>query len=436
MTELTEEARAHFDEHGQVVPEKLKAQVYFPGRFLDKHVKSGVTLAKIVQVYIENIGIPAAEDLLAIQRTSPSLVEQWNVPNHSIPPAPTNFDNLPLVPPAVSTCTSHFIFQGRPQASLWDILRQLNDPQHAVAPDAGDEISVPGYVGPVEEENFAGFDDAWLDEAANNGLLEALEDAADLRLKVKTLEAEVRFLKSVLSATSEIGGIDLNNGKPPKPPPNFTLSRLRSSFPPLPPLPAYPPTLTPPLSSSGIRNTSAQYNFGEARQRQRSLTPRPRSCSISLGGTLRTPSENFGSNASDAVDPRGRSASRSSKAICSPSGTSTEFTFPSSFGSELSWSSADSAKRLEDLAREIWHTILQTSPASFSRNRVHIPGVLASAYCSSVPNLHSCTPSDLCVLAGRMPPWGWATELEKWLEVDQDHLHMLLILTFFDLYAA
>src|ERR1700675_2390084 len=92
-----------------ILPEYVKAHVYLPPAFIAENPESHLSIARIVQTFIEDFGIPT------IARWKKAAIALgWKLGQSGALPI-INPSELPLVP---TSATSSYIFSGRPFSSL------------------------------------------------------------------------------------------------------------------------------------------------------------------------------------------------------------------------------------------------------------------------------------------------------------------------------
>jgi hypothetical protein len=93
------------------LPENLKAHVYIPPNLLREFEGSHEPIARIVQSFIENVGVPTV-----IRWRHAVTALGWKLKNQSkTTPTPSQ---LPLIPDPTLPTSAHYIFPGRPYGSF------------------------------------------------------------------------------------------------------------------------------------------------------------------------------------------------------------------------------------------------------------------------------------------------------------------------------
>lgn len=160
-----------------LVPERLKAQVYIPPRFLQEHPEAHATIAFLVQTYIEHVGIPTARDWRNRATKIWSLTQRGHL---ALPVLPTT---LIPIPPAHS---AHYIFKGRPWGDLRLDVPPLTPAQN-IAPAAAR----------ADDD-----DDLYIDDITFDNDAIALMDAVE---RVERLEAENHSLRDTIESLQGLG---------------------------------------------------------------------------------------------------------------------------------------------------------------------------------------------------------------------------------------
>jgi hypothetical protein len=151
-----------------LVPERLKAQVYFPPHFLVEHLEVELTLAFLVQTVVEHISIPTANDWRWKAQRMWSLTQCRHIGPVILPMA-----NV-LHP--INTKSAQYLFSGRP----WN---------HFVLPAPTVTPALPGAT-PVHHDNLALFDIDVLamEEDAIAQIVELEVENQQLRATIETLQ--------------------------------------------------------------------------------------------------------------------------------------------------------------------------------------------------------------------------------------------------------
>jgi hypothetical protein len=101
-----------------VQPEYMKAHVYLPPSFIAENPHTHNTIARLVQTFIEEVGVPT---IARWKRAATAL--GWKLLQPGRPTAP-NSSSLPLIP---SSASSHYVFPGRPYGSLNNSATSFNN---------------------------------------------------------------------------------------------------------------------------------------------------------------------------------------------------------------------------------------------------------------------------------------------------------------------
>ncbi|KAJ7208236.1 hypothetical protein GGX14DRAFT_566962 [Mycena pura] len=149
-----------------LVPERLKAHVYLPPHFLAHHPEVTPAVAFLVQMVIEQIGIPTARDW----RTKAQKV--WNL-TQTGRVVPVTLPRM-LVPSPINPRSSQYLFPGRP----WNQL---------AAPTAVPGPTLPGLE-PFDEEDLVIFD------------IDQVTDMATAVARMKAAEAENKELRETIES--------------------------------------------------------------------------------------------------------------------------------------------------------------------------------------------------------------------------------------------
>jgi hypothetical protein len=95
------------------LPENLKAHVYFPPNLLNEFQDSHEPIARIVQSFIENIGVPTVKRW---RRAVTAL--GWKLKDQCKSTCTRTPLHLPLIPDSTSPGSAHYVFSGRPYGSF------------------------------------------------------------------------------------------------------------------------------------------------------------------------------------------------------------------------------------------------------------------------------------------------------------------------------
>jgi hypothetical protein len=166
------------------LPEFLKADVYIPPHILEEEPDCKSTIAAMVQMFLENIGVPTVKRFTgAAKKLGWSLLQVEAVPN---PPHYFPY----LVPPPTSNKSAHYIFRRRPYGSL----PILHTDQHGhLATTSTTSSSQSTAALPAELPASQGSDIYFTSEeldATELALIDATEELADLRAQLKQAKAK------------------------------------------------------------------------------------------------------------------------------------------------------------------------------------------------------------------------------------------------------
>jgi hypothetical protein len=152
-------------------PEFLKASVYVPPLFLCRNPDAHVPIARIVQLFLESVGVPTVTNFLA-----DGEARGWNFTQHGPVRTPNHIAPGLVIPQPTTTASAHYVFRGRPHGSL-DVVAPPVAPTTPPAPAASPTSTRDGSEEPLTAD------------AAN--LLDAIEENAHLMQRVVALENEL-----------------------------------------------------------------------------------------------------------------------------------------------------------------------------------------------------------------------------------------------------
>ncbi|KAK7016038.1 hypothetical protein R3P38DRAFT_2543191 [Favolaschia claudopus] len=179
------------------LPEYLRASVYLPPRFLSLHPASHGPIAKIVQSFIESVGVPTIQ-----QWRQDALTRNW--PMTQTGTGSSRNPASPVIIPTPAPNSAHYKFLGRPPGVLDTLLAApAPAPGSATAPAASaaststsNSAGVPVVEIPDDDEDWQ-VDEAVLDAIERAGYAEA--ELHSLQQQVDILTAQVQSLESANS---------------------------------------------------------------------------------------------------------------------------------------------------------------------------------------------------------------------------------------------
>ncbi|KAJ7763551.1 hypothetical protein DFH07DRAFT_956360 [Mycena maculata] len=163
-------------------PEFLSSTVYIPPAFLAANPEAHMDIARIVQAYIETVGV-----LTVNAWTTNTMRQRWPLNSHSTSSIPTANYIRPglIIPDPKQVGSSVYIFRGRPAGSL------DATPAIAVAPP-DPVVASPTASGDGREELYS-------QDALN--LISEIEHNHALMMEIQELRGQVTFLEDSLIQT-------------------------------------------------------------------------------------------------------------------------------------------------------------------------------------------------------------------------------------------
>ncbi|KAJ7692033.1 hypothetical protein B0H14DRAFT_2651821 [Mycena olivaceomarginata] len=128
-------------------PQYLRAATYLPPSFLAAQPASHPAIARIVQTFIESIGVPTVQEW-----RSNALLKRWPLTQPG-PGAPPNPPSSVLIPQPLPN-SSHYKFFGRPVGVLDAILSAIPPPVPVVIIDDDDDLN-GDLMDAMERESYA-----------------------------------------------------------------------------------------------------------------------------------------------------------------------------------------------------------------------------------------------------------------------------------------
>ncbi|KAJ7495749.1 hypothetical protein B0H11DRAFT_2227267 [Mycena galericulata] len=157
-----------------IVPENLKASVYFPPHLIEEHPELRASIAYLVQTCIEHLGVVTAKTWTTNAR------KLWSL---SQTPSRHHMDvATELIPSPLTPRSAHYLFIGRPWGQL-AIGHPTAGPSTHPAPADGDHEALEVYD----------IDEITMDDDTAS-LIDALESAAVAQAENRALHAENRTL--------------------------------------------------------------------------------------------------------------------------------------------------------------------------------------------------------------------------------------------------
>ncbi|KAJ7511767.1 hypothetical protein B0H11DRAFT_2214644 [Mycena galericulata] len=219
-----------------IVPENLKASVYFPPHLIEEHPELRASIAYLVQTCIEHLGVVTAKTWTTNAR------KLWSL---SQTPSRHHMDvATELIPSPLTPRSAHYLFIGRPWGQL-AIGRPTAGPSTHPAPADGDHEALEVYD--IDEITMDD-DTASLIDALESAAVAQAENCA-LHAENRTLHAENRALKAQMEEMQvnfeqrehalelEVDSLRRTRVRPEAPstpsrapqPPPYTPSRVRGS---------------------------------------------------------------------------------------------------------------------------------------------------------------------------------------------------------------
>ncbi|KAK7052793.1 hypothetical protein R3P38DRAFT_2503193 [Favolaschia claudopus] len=162
-------------------PQHLRASVYLPPRFVQAHQATHPAIARIVQLFIEELGVATVQ-----QWKADAQHQGWSMTQGGYGAA--HNPHTSVLVPNPEPNSSHYNFYGRPPGVLDNLLHTAPAPPAPPAP-------APAVV-VIEDDDD---DDEQFDDATIN-IMDALERAAYAESRVQELERQVDHLEAQLAA--------------------------------------------------------------------------------------------------------------------------------------------------------------------------------------------------------------------------------------------
>lgn len=152
-------------------PEFLKASVYVPPLFLRRNPDAHLPIARIVQLFLESVGVPTVTNFAA-----DGAARGWSFTQHGATRTPNHIAPGLVIPQPTTATSAHYVFRGRPHGSL-DVIAPPVAPTPLPTPAASQTSTHYGSEEPLTAD------------AVN--LLNAIEENAHLTYRVVMLENEL-----------------------------------------------------------------------------------------------------------------------------------------------------------------------------------------------------------------------------------------------------
>ena len=272
------------------LPEYIKANVYIPPPILDENLTPPSSIARVVQQFIEDVGVPAA----IRWKSAASLMWKFKDGGQSAPP-PKNPDS-PLIPLPVTDTSSHRIFFGRPFGSLQDDTSLSCRASSPSSPLSSPSLppSSPSYNNLHEEIVFL---------MAQN--MESQATISSLRDEIKLLNLNLSITMSELGALRKAKGKGKGKEGVPSSPPTFQLPSNALSRP---GSPSKMPQVDPSVSSmSSVSSMNFTMYPEYTPQTPKGEVPLSRTMASSPRILMHRPIKSFGPASADAIEAHGLS---------------------------------------------------------------------------------------------------------------------------------